>query len=902
MDGIIALALARKAISGLVTDIKSVTVDGLDIVFTLQDDTEHRVTVPHPDDWVNMKSADIDGNGHLIITFSDDSTADAGLIPTLKGDAPTIEVAENSDESYKLTFKGEGDPITTANLKGDAPTFTVLTNDEHSYSFRAKGKNTIDTPNLHGSYFFEGTHVTGKDPHGQFANITDSKKNDVYFNTTTNDIYVRTDYDPVSKEEKQNWWLQVSNLEGDAGDDAYHTWKKIPGNEGKTIQQWIEETSASNYEIRQVWEKPDLDDEDTALNTWYLYKTGENVDPTELHNYINVSEDSYTGTIAQGTKLAMEADVGGTNYYFCVTIPMKITIDEGKLVKLQGSRDTFALCEYDQEGYSETSACETVLWYTRSLDTPPTTTLPSGYTKVTTTEVAVTDKAWLCRMSDFQLDSELKVRKFAIWNGINYYCCDSIIPFGGDDRLYYCVFDEKYQLCGLMVDAPDDEIDYVTMPMFGKLVQSATVPEGYTDISDYCTFTQLGSWVQTMYIGSDKETAKDCTINTGASYSGLVSQTTFDSVIGTGELNTDTKDVKGAINELNDKIAGNSNVTGSIIPFAGEVVPTGYLLCDGASLAKAEYAKLYNVIGTTYGSVDEDHFNIPDLRDKFVQGSGTDHEFGTTYEAGLPLPTIKSDGSHTHYWNGFYGLGSTNDKYCRSRFQLSGDPTEAMTRNDGSHTHTFKEDSIYKSTNTTVQPPSVAMVYIICTGKAMDEEQKETMVLNDLSNVNVPSPSDKDVLTYDSASAKWIRDSLLDMIYPVGSIYTTIDGTFDPSTAFGGTWESIGAGKCLFGADGSNYDAGDTIAAGLPNIKAHIKGNYMWGSSTTQTGAMRSVKYSNTGLDGGGSNSYDLSFDASKGQYNPGTSSPVAQEDSIFGKSSTVQPPAIAVVFWKRTE
>lgn len=97
---------------------------------------------------------------------------------------------------------------------------------------------------------------------------------------------------------------------------------------------------------------------------------------------------------------------------------------------------------------------------------------------------------------------------------------------------------------------------------------------------------------------------------------------------------------------------------------------------------------------------------VTDAAGKALWGSDETNLAGTTIAAGLPLPSIKSGGNHTHYWNGFYGLGSTNDKYCRSRYQLSGDPTDAMTRNDGSHTHSFNEDSIYKSSNNTVQPPA----------------------------------------------------------------------------------------------------------------------------------------------------------------------------------------------------
>ena len=55
-----------------------------------------------------------------------------------------------------------------------------------------------------------------------------------------------------------------------------------------------------------------------------------------------------------------------------------------------------------------------------------------------------------------------------------------------------------------------------------------------------------------------------------------------------------------------------------------------------------------------------------------------------------------------------------------------------------------------------------------------------------------------------------ITDTLWDKIYPVGSIYTTTNGSFDPNTSFYGTWVVYAAGKVLVGQDTSDTDF-DTI-------------------------------------------------------------------------------------------
>lgn len=61
--------------------------------------------------------------------------------------------------------------------------------------------------------------------------------------------------------------------------------------------------------------------------------------------------------------------------------------------------------------------------------------------------------------------------------------------------------------------------------------------------------------------------------------------------------------------------------TGAITAFAGTLVPTGYLLCDGAQYDKNDYPELFNTIGFTWGG-SGDNFNVPDMRDKFALGAG----------------------------------------------------------------------------------------------------------------------------------------------------------------------------------------------------------------------------------------------------------------------------------------
>jgi len=81
---IITLALAKKFASQVAAGFSSVEVDGLNIIFTLNDGSHATVTVPEPADGVSVVDLNIDSDGSLICTMSDGSTIDAGGVPFVK--------------------------------------------------------------------------------------------------------------------------------------------------------------------------------------------------------------------------------------------------------------------------------------------------------------------------------------------------------------------------------------------------------------------------------------------------------------------------------------------------------------------------------------------------------------------------------------------------------------------------------------------------------------------------------------------------------------------------------------------------------------------------------------------------------------------------------------------------
>ena len=75
---------------------------------------------------------------------------------------------------------------------------------------------------------------------------------------------------------------------------------------------------------------------------------------------------------------------------------------------------------------------------------------------------------------------------------------------------------------------------------------------------------------------------------------------------------------------------------GTVIFYLGTEIPEGYLLTNGASVAKADFKDLYDVVGNKFGNVDDNHFNLPDTHHRFLEGTTVLSEVGTYIAAGVP--------------------------------------------------------------------------------------------------------------------------------------------------------------------------------------------------------------------------------------------------------------------------
>lgn len=136
------------------------------------------------------------------------------------------------------------------------------------------------------------------------------------------------------------------------------------------------------------------------------------------------------------------------------------------------------------------------------------------------------------------------------------------------------------------------------------------------------------------------------------------------------------------------------------------------------------------------------------------------------------------------------------------------------------------------------------------------------------------------------SSSKLDKAALPDAVYPVGSIYLSVNST-SPATLFGGTWERLG-GRFLLGADDA-YPAGSTGGEAehtltVQEMPSHKHALLVRGKTTgASTEALESTAYSAT----------EEASDA-------------GEADAILSAAGGSQPhnnlpPYLAVYIWKRT-
>ena len=128
---------------------------------------------------------------------------------------------------------------------------------------------------------------------------------------------------------------------------------------------------------------------------------------------------------------------------------------------------------------------------------------------------------------------------------------------------------------------------------------------------------------------------------------------------------------------------------GTILMFAGNYAPRGWMFCEGQELPIQQYQAIFALIGTTYGGDGKRTFKLPDLRGRF------------------PLQPNLSDPNMPRVTAGQTG-GSVTNQVFNVPVQKATDPTKAETTTQVATTVAPQGNAVNN------MPPYVGINYIIC--------------------------------------------------------------------------------------------------------------------------------------------------------------------------------------------
>ena len=208
------------------------------------------------------------------------------------------------------------------------------------------------------------------------------------------------------------------------------------------------------------------------------------------------------------------------------------------------------------------------------------------------------------------------------------------------------------------------------------------------------------------------------------------------------------KEFKQEIERFRDEVCP----VGTIQTFAFCKEQEGWLPCDGRTVNKNEYPELFYAIGFTFGGDNNEQFQLPDLRGRFVRGWDNvsvldkDRLFGSLQEDSFQdhkhkigtLATMSS-GQHTHkVYYSVYKVGSNVFENDKTVYEVSGSYSSSHsyggdpgTNFSGDHNHTVPEHTTIETISKgkepiridqETRPKNIALQYCI---KAINSFQRD---------------------------------------------------------------------------------------------------------------------------------------------------------------------------------
>ncbi len=167
---------------------------------------------------------------------------------------------------------------------------------------------------------------------------------------------------------------------------------------------------------------------------------------------------------------------------------------------------------------------------------------------------------------------------------------------------------------------------------------------------------------------------------------------------------------------LNINIQEDKTPVGTVMAYTLGTKPNGTLLTDGTLISRTTHARLFGIIGTTYGAGDgSTTFGLPDFEGEFLRGLDSTRTIGDTQADATAVNGLAtaSAGDHTHSVQGvgaisgyllrYTGGGGGSSTGINAQFTSSGSSSAYMTAaSAGAHTHSLTGDTETRPANKSV--------------------------------------------------------------------------------------------------------------------------------------------------------------------------------------------------------
>lgn len=228
-----------------------------------------------------------------------------------------------------------------------------------------------------------------------------------------------------------------------------------------------------------------------------------------------------------------------------------------------------------------------------------------------------------------------------------------------------------------------------TQPQVIRKNANQTLSAATTEVTCTCSFRDstdtsigvVGSFVSSSGSGMYMQTASWANskgIRIKGNYSDkttnfIINTTTTQVTAPTEDTTSSTQiDTVGARNTKINSILQELMPSGVILPFGGSSAPTGFLICDGSAVSRTDYADLFDVIGTTYGSGDgSTTFNLPNLSTAVLPSSSTVSVVGNGNALGIVDDISTEEKQHNALIVGSGSSSFSSAKVPFAKFELS---------------------------------------------------------------------------------------------------------------------------------------------------------------------------------------------------------------------------------------